>query len=313
MKIFEKVAYQLVDEFKNPTFEIIKLGGPNSGRLENERARFFDSEEENKDYWHFDFVFRNHYMNSTTNIVDIEPTYKRHIDKLCKSFFQEISTEIDENNKVQILNMLTDYSQMFRDLKEGFILVTITRKNYYNELTDNVCLPINFDKIVDQFSIHRLGHLRILFNSFYKTQNETINKILEFIEMKLKILNVGEHNAKEATKRIPPSRSNNKTEKLDRYQTALLFHYLEELEVINKNSYITQAEIINRLTGISAQKLRSDGLNKIWEIKSGALGNTIELRTDPAYALKGIKKLFEEILVRIDADLRKNLENIKKL
>ncbi len=312
MKIYENVAYQLLDEFKSSDFEIIELDGPYNGYLENPLSKYFDTEEEDKEYWHFELVFKNDFRNSSVGISEIEPNYKTHIEKLCKSFFREISTEIDESHDLRLLNMLTDYRQSFKSFMKDYSKVTIKKSTYFDEDSKQLFLPLNFDQISQEYSKLRIGHLRILFSSFYTTRVNAINNVYDFLEKKLQILNKESTNYIERNKELPQNKSQKRIEKIDRYQIALLFHYLEETELINKNSYVTQAEIINRLTGISAQKLRTECLNKIWEIKSGRTGNSELLKTNSAYALMGIKNILKEILGKVELDLKKKFENNQK-
>lgn len=188
MKNSEKLAYQLVDEFTKTTFEINELGGPYTGILEHERARFFDDDNGDNEYWHFELVFNKVYKNNSNRIKETEPAYKNHLDLLCRNFFQEVSNEVSDTNNSHVLNMLSDYLLLFKDIGNGITKLTVKKANAFHEKTDMVYLPIDFDEIIKEFIKQRIGHLRVIFNSFYETQSNSIRKILEFIEIKLQIV-----------------------------------------------------------------------------------------------------------------------------
>jgi len=309
MKIFEKVAYKILDEFKSSSFELKTLDGPHSGELEDENADFFDEIDKSEKYWHFELTFNKKYKIQSTKIIKVEPNYSKHLEELCKTYFREISTEIDEISNISALNMLTDYLQMFLQLEKEYMQITKFYKVAIFETgRRSVWLPLDFNKIVSENNQYRVGHLSVCFNSFYHSQVITIKNIIEYLKQKIEILNKGNYIMADNPKIYTPKISN-KIKALDRYQIALLFYYLEQSGAINSNSYIKQAEIINQLTGISAQKLRTDALNKIWEIKSGRIGNIDKNKIDPTYALNGVKMLIKKIGTMIENDIKKNLDS----
>jgi len=314
MKIFEKVAYKILDEFKSSSFELKTLDGPHFGELEDEYARFFDEKNKSEKYWNFELTFNNEYKIQSSKVIKVEPSYKNHLEELCKTLFREISTEIDEVNNISTLNMLTDYLQMFIDLENNYMKAEATKSIAdIKKVKESVCwLPLDYDRIESKYNHYRKGHLMVCLNSFYHSQVTTIEKIIEYLKQKIEIFNKESISTAHSHKKYT-SKDSKKIDTLDRYQIALLFHYLEESGAINSNSYKKQAEIINQLTGISAQRLRTDALNKIWEIKSGRIGNHDMKKTNPAYALNGVNMLIKKIETMIKKDIQKNLDNQKNV
>jgi hypothetical protein len=82
--------------------------------------------------------------------------------------------------------------------------------------------------------------------------------------------------------------------KLDKYQSALLFHFLREKGAINNLSDIALAQIVSLLTGHSEQNIRQDALTKIWDVKTDKAKN--RNNKDQYHNLNEITKLLESIL-----------------
>jgi hypothetical protein len=180
----EESIIQLIGEIRTLAFDIIELDGPNYGEIENETASFFDTEDQNE-YWNIELVLNKHFKNRSTEIVGIEPNYRAHLQKLRRSIIDEINVKIRNKSNSPVLNLLNYCYIVFEELNNNIVELTITSKVSIHEISNKVYLPGNFDDIVNQQKNFRIGHLRVLYNSFYRSLADVVKEMLIFIKMKI--------------------------------------------------------------------------------------------------------------------------------
>jgi hypothetical protein len=102
--------------------------------------------------------------------------------------------------------------------------------------------------------------------------------------------------------------------KLDIRQTALLFYYLREFELVLKYNDDSLVKIICALTGHSEQNIRTKkGFGIIQDIKRDIPDTkTRQFKEVPNYNLNVLRSVLNEIIEEIDEQTKKNLERDKK-
>lgn len=99
-----------------------------------------------------------------------------------------------------------------------------------------------------------------------------------------------------------------KTAALDKYQTALLFHYLKEKEAIIDLVDKDLAHVLSRLTPHSEQNLRTEGLYSIKFIKGDHPDYRNKTFTEPNRNLTQVRVLLQNIIDDIDSQIALNIE-----
>lgn len=95
----------------------------------------------------------------------------------------------------------------------------------------------------------------------------------------------------------------------DKYQSAILFHYLKETGAIRMISDSSLSKIVSFLTGHSEQNIRQDGFGKIWDVLKDKEKN--KSITEPNHNLIIVKNLLEGITLQLDSQIK--LNNSSKL
>jgi len=100
-----------------------------------------------------------------------------------------------------------------------------------------------------------------------------------------------------------------KIDRLDIYQTALLFHYLKKTKAIIEYSDASLAKFVYYLTGHSEQKLRREkGFGVIWNIIQDKAKN-MDYQDIENYNLTTLKDLLNEIIDLINKEIKANNRN----
>lgn len=157
-----------------------------------------------------------------------------------------------------------------------------------------------------------------------------INIELNLFEFKLSMLKdilftnlqIGEglHNDTEGkleidpNKKLPPPLSSAKNTPLDRYQTALLFHYLIERKIILEYSDMALGTLVGFLTGHSPNTLSKKGFGAIGRIQSDNPDavNKEESKGIKNYNLTKVKTELESIIKEIDKEISRQNGLIRK-
>ena len=111
---------------------------------------------------------------------------------------------------------------------------------------------------------------------FLSVQVNEINKILDTLTEKIKIVET--YSGSNSNKHTANLKNNPPLEKLDLYQTSLLFFYLNEVGVIKYKSSREIAPIVSQLTGHSEQNLRTEAFSKIIDVKRGLVGRKSSIK-----------------------------------
>lgn len=238
--------------------------------------------------------------------VKVRDAYFKSIQKLANMFYREINDIIElEGTDLIVYNKISDIYLHFKEI-DGFYF-----QNNHTKLWEHKHTNENYTYLKDsQEQSVDLGEVDFFLQSAYKIQKDTIAQILLFLKEKLKMLELFKD---QTTSKSNPDKTSNKKalERLDRYQTALVFDYLAKAGIIHSHSYNIISKLVSQLTGHSQKTFRSLCFNQIWQIKSGQQGNKIEIKKNPAYNLEKVKDAFDGMMKEITSDIRKNQESLQ--
>ncbi len=312
MKIFERAAYNLLNQFQKAEAEIRPIKDSQTKKLENETAIKIASGEDFGPYWHFSMRFNQDFSVNSANIPDKHFEYENHLSKLKNEFYRDISEDIDELPIKESLNTVTDFLTRFNECSPYYYK---TERQYKTINSETTILTYQHRRIHKEFETNSENEINdileeLAINCFISVQKECLDQIISFLANKKNAIEISFEQGNSTSYKSPPGNvDNSKIEKLDRSQTALLYDYLKNVGVIKDLSSNKLAPLISELTGFSKKNLRTDGLDKIWEIKSGKIANKIESKGNPEYNLQKVKEVILEILQNVNQDIKKNKES----
>jgi hypothetical protein len=226
--------------------------------------------------------------------------YYDYLLKLKNEYYREINDHIENYiDKELVLNDLSNHRLQFEEIRRLYKNDLIKNEPLSNDiiLHDNVFVQEVKDKPADHV------YFTIIANRILKIQLIEIQNIITFIQEKFEITKGFLESKRQVDKK---NKSKTPLDKLDRYQTALLFYYLNESGIIQYKSSNEIAPIVQSLTGHSAQNLQTEAFNKIFDVKTGKAGNKLKINSDKSYNLKIVKDAILEVLRMVHNDLEKN-------
>jgi len=311
MKIYERKYQKLIEEFSKIEVEIEygEKSYPDADNLVDK-----DDEVHGPQFdivWPFTLVFNKNFR-CNSYMEDPGKEYLSFLDDERNKFYEEIKTYIEEEeNENKILVELHDIKLRFEDVKLFYYVAyeANRKKRVYNKDIYSHS-RISIIKNDDKKHGRQLMDERII-SIFLEIQIDSIIRIEKYLESKIEFLEKHKFVSDSIDEKIS-GRKLIPIEKLDRYQTALIFSYLRDVGAIKDKSSNSISPIISRLTGHSENTLRNKGFDKIWQIKAGKEGNKTKLLTEPDYNLKKVKNIILEILSMVNDDLKKNESNRNK-
>lgn len=316
MKLFERAAYNLLDQIQKAEIVIKPLGDSQTEQLEDEIALKINAGEELRPFWHFEMRFNQDFTVVSNEIPDRHFKYENHLSKLKNEFYRDISQDIDELPIKESLNILTDYQVRFKECTSYFYPTKRKFKTTHSKTTIVTYNHKKIHKVLDSKKDMQINDIleELSIDSFVSAQKECLDQIITFLDSKKQTIElVIDQESKTSNK---PSKGNNNhtpIEKLDKYQSALLFHYLKHAGATYDHlSYNKLAPLIHQLTGHSQNNLRTECLNQIQEIKMGDVGNKLELIKNKAYNLEQVKVVLRDMINELERDLKNNRDSQKK-
>jgi hypothetical protein len=311
MKIHDKPGLELIAEFQTIEIEITVL---EQKFINYDFVEFFgeeDSEEPLPSHyteWSFVVNFNNGFIVHWNDYGKYRTDYKEYIKKKENEFFREIG-DIIESDIVfaEEMIILNDYKTKFSLFSKYIIEEEYHYCNLKLDLLthNNIRVKKDSEKNTSEYVLKSIIH------SFLTIQKQSISDILFFLEAKIELLREIQGSELVNIKHKGKIKIPNPINTLNRYQSALLFYYLYEVGCIHLISANKLAPLISQLTGHSENTLRTEALNKIIDIKKGTVGDLTNIRKDPDFNLKEVKKFIKLILNKIDEDLIKN-QNLRE-
>jgi hypothetical protein len=291
--------YKLIEEFSNISIRILVSNEQYSGEVVHDEFEddFYPI------FWSFDVCFQNDFILKWNQLQPIKKEYENWLDNLTMRFNRELNDEIENcQNQFELLNLLTDYKLKFSELKNNYLPIGLWEDGVESITNDRISYLYPENKSIEE------KELRKIKSALLWVQVNELTKILETIDSKINLVNSfsgGNKKTMPIKRNIPP------LEKLDLYQTSLLFFYLDEVGAIKYNSSREISPIVSQLTGHSEQNLRTEAFSKIIDIKRGLVGRKPLLQQNPSLNIAKVKEIVLEILHKINDDLEKNDSLIK--
>lgn len=253
--------------------------------------------------YNFEFTFNSDFHVDSMDEHEINLEYLKFIHEKEENLLQELDESINTGTSfLKINNQLRSYKLRFNKLLSNYYY----EECVYLSVTYNWLRCIVYEENISEFKIINDSKKWKILHSFLVVQKNAIENILKILDDKIDLISSYESSIGEKSKQEYP-KDRKAIEKLDQYQFVLLFDYLNKAGVVKaSSSYNVYAKDLSKLSGFSQQNLRSKCLPKIWEIKTGKIGNILQIRKDPDYNLKKLKNLIIEINNEIFKDLDKN-------
>lgn len=236
-------------------------------------------------------------------IVEYIKTTKTHFKKI--SFLQSVINQFENTDQLLIKteeeddNFFHKHTNIFLKLPDGsYNYSMFTDFFYYTKLQKSTIkyLIVETKKLRKMLDDTHEIELResIIYPDYQQREiAPAVKKIILTPEVKLTDKNIDA-----------------KIDKLDRYQSALFFHYLKEIKIILPYEDTSLARLVYYLTGHSEQNLRTKGFAYIKRIKEDKEKNQ-NYKDTPNYNLTAINTVVKEILSMVDKDIETN--NLKKV
>lgn len=299
MKIADKPGEELVAEFSEVQVNVnIYNDGAVYGRLLDLFVPGY-SDEQVLTAEETDQCYRYFFSFQFEGFVTPED-YKNYIERRFNEFKRELGDLIESDESLATrLEILENYRIEFEQLKTYYLpevdIYSIDYKSYLKHKNEKI--TYSSEKKIFESNLLKDK------SEFLSIQLNIIERCLIYIKSKVDIVKfVVESEAKKKGKvvRQTPEETINK---LDIYQSALLFSYLMKAgAILPFDSNNKLAPIISDLTGHSAQILRTECLNQIVDIVKGKQGNIPELIKSQSYNLDRIEEVIREISGRIRED-----------
>lgn len=226
--------------------------------------------------------------------------YYDYLRRLKNEYYREINDQIENFiDKELVLNDLSNHRLQFEEIKRLYKtdLIESETPTEDNVLHSNVVIVEDSKKPVNHTYYSNTT------NMLLRIQLIEIQNIIKFLQEKTEITKTFLETIRQVSKR---NKLKEPLKKLDRYQTALLFYYLNETGIIQYKSSNEIAPLVQSLTGHSAHNMQTEAFNKIINVKKGDAGNKIEVKKNRSYNLIKVKNVVLEILEFVNADLEKN-------
>jgi len=227
--------------------------------------------------------------------------YYDFLVNLKNEYYREINDHIENFiDKELVLNDLSNHKLQFEELIR---LYKIDEESNNIVTSDNFFSHKNVIVEEDEYKPVNLAWMIRISNNLFQNQLHEIHNIILFLKEKIEIVKSFLETIRQATKK---NKFKKPLEKLDRYQTALLFFYLNEAGLIQYKSSNEIAPIVQSLTGHSAHNMQTKAFNKIPDVKKGQAGNKLKISNNKSYNLIEVKNTILEILRMVNDDLEKN-------
>lgn len=288
MKIHDKPGLELIAEFQKIEINIVVLERSFINTLvEFFGERYSDDPEAFYREWEFEVKFNNDYVVNNLDFGKTRSEYNDYILKKVNEFYREIGDVIESDSSYsEKMIILNDYKTKFLLISDLFAEEVYHYCSFkFNLLThNNLKLIKESDKNISEHNVKHIIH------SFLIIQKQAIGNILFFLESKISLLReIGEYEfaakkTSKSIKRLVPIKN------LNRFQTGLLFNYLQNVGAINEFSANTLGPLISQLTGHSENTLRTEVLSNITDVKKGIIGDKTQIIKDQDINLKLVKE-----------------------
>lgn len=309
MNNIERPGFTLLSQFENIDV-VIKVYEEKDAIINkwdpyNDNNYGIDPDEEHFK-WRFSLTFNKDFKVCGLEFGKERTEYKEYIKDLVEKFKVEIDRVIrSEKTYSEKMVYLNEFNTKFSIVSDLYFIKEYTHPNFKQDFYyhNNTKIINDYANPIDDYS------LRYLLHNFFTIQKQTISEILFYLGAKIDLLKeIGEYETSiktqtKAKKSIEPLKV------LNLYQTALLFSYLREVEVISYTSSNSIAPIVNLLTGHSSQNIRTKAFDYIPDVKSGKEGDKNQTLKDPNINLKQVKDVVLKILAKVNEDLDKNEKN----
>lgn len=203
--------------------------------------------------------------------------------------------------------------QIERLIRQGEAIVsTVTVVEYNDELGE--FLPTD-----EKRSLETKNELYTAINAELNLFEFKLSMLKEILSMNLRIglgsnSDINGELEIDLTKKLPKRLSKTNESPLDRYQTALLFHYLLERNIILRYSQEAMGQLVSHLTGHSPNTLSKLGFGAIGRIQSDSpeAVNKVESKGINNYNLNKVKTELESIITEIDKEITRQIGLSKK-
>jgi hypothetical protein len=314
MRIDDKPGLELIAEFQDIEIDIKVL---EKSDINGDFVKFFQDAYSDDPLtffteWRFELKFNKDFTVQGLDFSNPQFEYKDFISKKLNAFFREIGDVLEADSQyAEKLIFLNDYKTKFTLISEMYAeeVYPYCNLKYIFLNHNNIRIIIDSDKNISE---HNKKHI---IHSFLTIQKQVISNILFFLDSKIEILReIGTYElnnvkSNKSTKKLEP------IDKMNKFQSALLFNYLQDNGAIHPMVPYKLAPLISQLTGHSEQKLRTEAFSNLVDVKKGKAGDKTQLQKDPDINLKIVKDTVKSILKSIDEDLEKNrkLRESKKL
>jgi len=300
MKAFESAYDALVHEFSSGTIDIL---------ISDHATVLLDHPDDVEGYYNYSFEiqFNEDFRSFGSNLPQKNIEYQEFIDKKRLELYDEINEIIDREEINAVNTKLNDYRFKFAELKNFY---TKTQYSRYQEKF--IILGHNRYKKIRSHNSRPIIELNesLTSSTYFSVQLEAIDMIVSFLDNKTEF--VKEFMVEDFDNEVKVKRKLNAIESLDRFQSALLFHYLEDVEAIKDlRSYKKLAYHIQELTDHSQNTLSKECLNNIQDIKMGKAGNKLEILKNKTYNLQKVRIVLRKMINALERDLKNNKESQK--